>query len=277
MIRSSDKFQELPAALQAMQADGLFVTAWRENKGIKGGNARYANLADVMIAAIPMMNKHRIGCVQFPGEMKWLNNMHVISISTRIFHASGEWMEDTGDFPFGTGPVNSEGRSVMNPNQSYGSSLTYSKRIALLSALGMITGNDDDAQEMNKSVARGQDSSPKPGNYQEPPEEQDQTLNWTARLDDWREQPAPGHPGKTLEEMDSKQMAEIRKNYYLLNAAVVAEMGDWSSIYMNEFGIEWGTLDLPENDGPWPASFFECSPVQVRRVFVVLKSRDSAK
>lgn len=101
------------------------------HKGTQGYGYSYANLATIFEVINPILKKNKLGFTQLVGD----NN-----IKTIIFHyESGEQLETTTTIPQGT---NLKG---MNDFQTLGSAITYIRRYALSSALGLITDKDTDA------------------------------------------------------------------------------------------------------------------------------------
>ena len=111
------------------------------HKGTQGYGYSYANLATIFDVINPILKKNKLGFTQLVGD----NN-----IKTIIFHyESGEQLETTTTIPQGT---NLKG---MNDFQTLGSAITYIRRYALSSALGLITDKDTDASgEQVKTVAK---------------------------------------------------------------------------------------------------------------------------
>jgi hypothetical protein len=111
------------------------------HKGTQGYGYSYANLATIFEIINPILKANKLGFTQLVGE----NN-----IKTIIFHyESGEQLETITTIPQGT---NLKG---MNDFQTLGSAITYIRRYALSSALGLITDKDTDASgEQVKTVAK---------------------------------------------------------------------------------------------------------------------------
>jgi hypothetical protein len=107
--------QEVPVILKDTQAYGY----------------KYADLPEIFKVINPLLKKHGIGFAQ-PIEGN--------SIKTIIFHIeSGETLESTTEIPQN---VQLKG---MNDFQVLGSAITYIRRYALSSILGLITDKDTDA------------------------------------------------------------------------------------------------------------------------------------
>ena len=101
------------------------------HKGTQGYGYTYADLPAIFKVINPLMKKHGLGFMQ---------ELHEHSIITTIFHIeSGEMRESRANIPQG---VQLKG---MNDFQVLGSAITYIRRYALSSALGLVTDKDIDA------------------------------------------------------------------------------------------------------------------------------------
>lgn len=101
------------------------------HKDTKGHNYTYADLPQIFSIINPLLKKHRLCFTQL------LENE---GIKTILFHVeSGEQLES-----FTLIPKVKLGN--MNDYQAYGSGVTYFRRYALSSMLGLITDKDIDAQ-----------------------------------------------------------------------------------------------------------------------------------
>jgi len=100
------------------------------HKDTKGHNYTYADLPQIFSVINPLLKKHKLCFTQL------LEND---GIRTILFHVeSGEQIES-----FTTIPLVKLG--AMNEYQSYGSGVTYFRRYALSSMLGLVTDKDTDA------------------------------------------------------------------------------------------------------------------------------------
>lgn len=101
------------------------------HKGTQGYGYSYANLSTIFEVINPLLKKHGLGFTQLVGTNE---------IKTIIFDiASGERLDTTTNIPDN---VDLKG---MNKFQVLGSAITYIRRYALSSALGLITDKDTDA------------------------------------------------------------------------------------------------------------------------------------
>jgi hypothetical protein len=104
------------------------------HKGTQGFGYSYADLPAIFEKINPLLAKHGLGFTQL------LNSKDVENyIVTVIFHVeTGESIESQTIIP----QVTLKG---MNDYQSFGSGVTYFRRYALSSALGLVTDKDTDA------------------------------------------------------------------------------------------------------------------------------------
>lgn len=101
------------------------------HKGTEGYGYSYADLPAIFEAINPLLKENGLGFTQL---------LEGTSIKTIIFHAeSGESIESSMDIPT---DVQLKG---MNYFQVMGSAITYYRRYALSSALGLVTDKDTDA------------------------------------------------------------------------------------------------------------------------------------
>jgi hypothetical protein len=101
------------------------------HKGTQGYGYSYSSLPQIFEVINPLLKKHGLGFTQLVG---------INEIKTIIFHVdSGEQLETITNIPQG---VQLKG---MNDFQVLGSSITYIRRYALSSILGLVTDKDTDA------------------------------------------------------------------------------------------------------------------------------------
>lgn len=110
-------------------------------KETSGYGYKYADLPAIFETINPLMKKHGLGFYQAVNGSK---------IKTVIFHIeSGEIIESDTDIPQG---VQLKG---MNDFQVLGSAITYIKRYALSSLLGLVTDKDTDASGEQVPAPKG--------------------------------------------------------------------------------------------------------------------------
>jgi hypothetical protein len=101
------------------------------HKGTQGYGYSYADLPKIFEVINPLLQKHGLGFTQL------INGQQIVTV---LFHfESGESIESKTDIPQG---VQLKG---MNDFQVLGSAITYLRRYALSSILGIVTDKDTDA------------------------------------------------------------------------------------------------------------------------------------
>jgi hypothetical protein len=104
------------------------------HKGTQGYGYSYADLPKIFEVVNPLLKKHGLGFTQLLDTKEGIDY-----IATVIFHVeSGETLVSKVAIP----QVELKG---MNDYQSFGSGVTYFRRYALSSALGLVTDKDTDA------------------------------------------------------------------------------------------------------------------------------------
>jgi len=120
-----NQFINIYKALAAFQQECPVI-----HKGTTGHNYTYADLPQILEVINPLLKKHKLGFTQLLVED---------GLKTIIFHTeSGESLESIATIP----QVTLRG---MNEYQSFGSAITYYRRYALSSALGLVSDKDTDA------------------------------------------------------------------------------------------------------------------------------------
>ena len=109
------------------------------HKGTSGHNYTYADLPTIIDVINPLLQKHGLGFTQ---------PLQGNSILTILFHIdTGETIESLTEIPIDTA-------SRMNLFQSMGSGITYFRRYAISSLLGIVTDVDLDAGKQTLSDER---------------------------------------------------------------------------------------------------------------------------
>lgn len=104
------------------------------HKATQGYGYSYADLPKIFEVINPLLKKHGLGFTQTLHTKDDVNY-----IATMVFHIeTGEHIESSIAIPY----VQLKG---MNDFQSFGSGVTYYRRYALSSALGLVTDKDTDA------------------------------------------------------------------------------------------------------------------------------------
>lgn len=128
-MKMSEQLNELSMALVKAQAEFEPLS-----KSASGYGYKYVPFDAIISATRPILAKHGLAFVQLPTRAQASG---VVGLTTRLIHASGQWLEDTAEYP-----VPDVGRS--NDAQAYGAAITYARRYALSALLGLATDEDTD-------------------------------------------------------------------------------------------------------------------------------------
>ena len=129
-------------------------------KNASGYGYKFADLEEINNAIKPHLKNNGLGYIQ---------PLEGTAIKTIVFHAeSGESIESLTEIPQG---VELKGQNVF---QTAGSGITYYRRYALSSILGLIT--DEDADAAGTQVKKAPASPPKPTQELKPTQEQLDTI-----------------------------------------------------------------------------------------------------
>ena len=138
MIRQSESITHLAAALVAAQAK--MANAPKATQGQVGSAVRfYTDLATLTDLVRPVLAASELAYLQFPSG----GGNGTVTLTTRIMHSSGEWLEDDLTMPAGN-----------NGAQGVGSALTYARRYSLMSVLGIGSDDDDGAAATTQTNTR---------------------------------------------------------------------------------------------------------------------------
>ena len=129
-MKTSDTMAKLAPAIASALAEIHNASKDSKNPHFKSS---YASLASVIDATKATLAGHGLVVVQAPG---W--NDGRVTVTTRIVHASGEWIEATAEAPL----------PKADP-QGVGSAVTYLRRYSLAALCG-ITQEDDDGETASR-------------------------------------------------------------------------------------------------------------------------------
>lgn len=103
----------------------------------------YTDLHGILVFIRPVLSKHGLAITQ----QTQIDSAGVTMLHTRLRHTSGQWIE-----------CRLRVIPVRNDPQAFGAALTYQKRYALMSLLGITVGHDplDDDAETEMDVVRNQ-------------------------------------------------------------------------------------------------------------------------
>lgn len=130
-MTTSEQINELAAALAKAQAEMGGATKGSANPFFK---SKYADLSSVWDACREPLTKHGLAVVQMPSFSSTADGPTVVTVETRLIHASGQFM---------SGAISAAPKD--DSPQAIGSVVTYLRRYALQSVVG-VAPEDDDAE-----------------------------------------------------------------------------------------------------------------------------------
>lgn len=166
-MKTSDQVTNIFTALAECKKD--FVPLQKNKQGYGYKYVTLDVVIDMLNAVLP---KYGLGFVQFPS-----NNGEDYALTTRVFHTSGEWLEDTVSFSLTE-------ISKANDTQKLGASVTYFRRYTLSSIFGISTdedvdGNVETAQEKSSVKKQFNENNSYKNTYYEKPKHQEQMFTLT--------------------------------------------------------------------------------------------------
>lgn len=135
-MKKSDTIGKLSLALSKAQAEMPEVKKNAQNPFLKN---KYADLGAVIEASRLVLAKNELAVTQFP-----VSDGDKIGVTTLLAHSSGEWIEETILIP----SSDSKGLSIA---QSAGVVISYLRRYAWASILGMYADEDTDGNHQKSS------------------------------------------------------------------------------------------------------------------------------
>ena len=134
MLTKSDTIAKLAEALAAAQGEIENATKRSSNPHFK---SKYADLAEVINTARPVLSKYGLSVTQWPSYADGL-----VSVETLLTHKTGEWISNTASAP-----------ADKLTAQGVGSAITYLRRYSL-AALAGIAQEDDDGNAASEREAK---------------------------------------------------------------------------------------------------------------------------
>lgn len=139
-MNRSDTIEELAKALLAVQKEMPKAKKTADNPFFK---SKYAPLDEVMPLALETLSKHDIAVSQLVTR---IDNQS--ALETTLMHSSGQFISAVQPL-------------VLDKNnpQGQGSAITYARRYAIMSAIGMVADEDDDGNKASP-VTQSKQASP---------------------------------------------------------------------------------------------------------------------
>src|SRR5262245_20731667 len=217
MQRSCDSVAALASALAKAQAEllnpekSLTATLRAAAPGEAQRTFRYAPLSSGLDIVRKTLGQHEIATIQTTAIDQAAG---LVNLTTVLAHSSGEWI--ASDWP--VCPI----AEIASPHRM-GAALTYARRYALFTLVGIAGEDDLDASDLTAcSPAAGSDIDPRQHRFPLPSRESENgRLRTTTR-------------GKTPEVLDESQSATLRDK-------LLAEVASLTSA---EFAVTWATHAL---------------------------------
>ena len=147
-MRTSDQIESVATALAKAQVEYPVVrktkTATLGPPSAKGGKQpnsyRYADIADILQGVLPVLGRQGLALLQ-----PTFVDRGQVWVRTRLAHSSGQWIES--DYPV---------CSINGDHRKMGAALTYARRYALCSLLGIAADDDLDGDLTTTRLDLGQ-------------------------------------------------------------------------------------------------------------------------
>ena len=180
-MNRSESINELAGALA--KAQGL-VEGASKDKVNPAFHSRYADLSSVWDACRGPLSANGLAVVQAPRA-----DGQRVTVTTTVFHSSGQWLSEE---------LTVNAKDALP--QSVGSAITYARRYALMSFVG-IAPDDDDGNE-----TQGKPTAPRPAPKKVEPSKPAQSGAGPAPVTETKPAPTPvtREPGDDAEELGAK-------------------------------------------------------------------------
>jgi len=138
LVRTSEKQDKLSEALALAQ--GELQNAAKDDQG---HHAKFASIQSVTDTVRPVLSKQGIAFTQHLTQHKEAEKWS-FSVTTRLMHKSGQWIESTMSKPIDFTKGNQQN------DFEYGKSATYMRRYSLFAICGIGAGDDPETPEDEK-------------------------------------------------------------------------------------------------------------------------------
>lgn len=135
VMEKSENIDALAKALSGLQGEVKDII--RENQGY---GYKYGDLSQVLEVDRPLLSKYNLALPQFCESEVISESYVIVKIHSTLMHESGQWMASTLCFPVTGGPK-------LSLAQNMGIVITYGRRYARCSLLG-IAQTDNDAADL---------------------------------------------------------------------------------------------------------------------------------
>lgn len=134
-METSESVVELFKALVKAQSEFSVIPKGADNPFFK---SKYAALPDVVQAATPILSRNGLAVTQLVTNINGIDGL-----TTVLLHESGQFISSTAPLHL-----------VKNDPQGHGSAITYMRRYAYMSILGLVADEDDDGNAASYSSSQ---------------------------------------------------------------------------------------------------------------------------
>lgn len=127
----SEQINELALAMSKAQGEMTSAQKCSKNPFFK---TQYADINSVLIACRPSLSKYGVWLTQLPTKTTDNGSLELV---TMLIHSSGQWLKSSM-------PINVKSDNKVNDLQALGGIITYLRRYAALSMVGISTEEEDD-------------------------------------------------------------------------------------------------------------------------------------
>ena len=139
----SQTIGNLALALSKAQSQMSLAQKTAENPHLRN---RYADLASVWDACRDALTKNELSLAQLPST-EFVDGQLIVTLNSVLMHSSGEYVTSCMS-------ATAAGNRGVNDLQAMGSVITYLRRYALSSMVGVSTGDDDDGASVSQEQVR---------------------------------------------------------------------------------------------------------------------------
>jgi len=133
-MQTSENIQSVVEALLKAQAEFEVLSKSSNNPFF---HSKYVALPDLVKEVNPVLAKHGLGITQLVSNVNGAD-----ALTTTLFHSSGQFISSTAMLHL-----------VKNDPQAHGSAITYMRRYAYMSILGLVADEDDDGNAASQAPA----------------------------------------------------------------------------------------------------------------------------
>lgn len=202
----SDEIKDLASALAKAQAEMPIAIKSRENPYFKSA---YADLSDIVKASRPSLTKNGLSVLQ---DIIHREDGSAV-LYTILMHITGQWIESRMRI-----------LPLKNDPQSMSSYISYLKRIAYASLVGVVTGDEDDDAEVamvssREIMAKGPSNKYDPKKESPEPITKEQLEELEYELSQY-----PDIAEEIMDKMRLQSLADLPKSKFLVSITRVREI-----------------------------------------------------